>query len=152
MKLSDIDKKLLNLLQNNARLTHAQLAEKVGLSQSACHRRIKQMEDAGLIANYRAHLNRQAMGLKLMVFVFVKLDAHTEDILAPFRAGIKRMDEVVAFYTISGSGDYLLKVVTSDMEAYADIVLKQLVQLKGVRDIASNFVLSTDKPETGVKL
>lgn len=152
MKLTKSDRQILNLIQDDCRITNAQLSQSVNLSQSACHRRVKQLEDSGLIAGYRAQINRRALGLKLEVYVFVKLDAHTPQILEPFIATVRAMEEVISFHAISGSGDYILKVITEDMESYANIVLKKLVRIKGMRDLSSNFVLSTEKQNAPLPL
>lgn len=147
--LDDADRRLLALLQDDGRLTNAELAEKVGLSLSACHRRVKRLEDEGVIAGYSAVLDRKSVGCNVLAYVFVKLEAHSEEFLAAFVKGIEKIDEIVACYAIAGGGDYLLKVATKDMDAYADIALKKIVRLPGVKDSSSNFVLTTLKREAG---
>ena len=143
------DRKLIALLQEDGRLTNAELAERVGLSQSACHRRVKRLEDTGVISGYTAFIDRKRVGLNVMAYVFIKLESHAEDLLDAFTRGVEEIDEVVACYSISGDGDYLLKVVTADMDAYAEVALKKLVRLPGVKDSESNFVLSTIKLDHG---
>ncbi len=140
-----VDRKLVALLQEDGRLTNAELAERVGLSQSACHRRVKRLEDTGVISGYGAFVDRKRVGLNVLGYVFVKMESHSEDLLAAFMRSIEAIDEVVACYAISGGGDYLLKVVAADMDAYAEVVLKRLVRLPGVKDSESNFVLDTIK-------
>ncbi len=147
--IDDIDKKILMLLQRDGRLTNADIAKQVGLSVSAAHRRVKQLEADGIITGYSANVNRNAAGLNILAYVFVKLDSHAEDHLAAFESQVNLIDEVVACYAISGDGDYILKVVARDMDNFAEVALKKLVRLPGVKDSASNFVLSTMKQEAG---
>lgn len=143
------DRKLLELLQDNGRLTNAELAEETGLSVSACHRRVKQLESRGIITGYSAVVDRTKAGLSVLAYVLVKLDSHTEGRLDDFEKRIDLIDEVVACYAISGSGDYILKVAASDMDSFAEVALKKLARLPGVKDSSSNFVLSTMKLAPG---
>ncbi len=149
MALNSIDIKLISLLQQDARLTNAELSEKVGLSQSACHRRVKQLEDTGVISGYSAIVDRKKVSLNVLAYVFVKLESHAEELLTDFTKRVEHIDEVVACYAVSGGGDYILKVVASDMDSYADVALKKLALLPGVKDSSSNFVLSTVKLDPG---
>lgn len=149
MPLDTADRRLLALLQRDGRLTNAELAERVGLSQSACHRRVKQLEESGVIVGYTAVVDRKKLGLNLLAYVFVKLEQHAENQLDAFARGVNAIDDVVSCHAISGSGDYLLKVAVADMDAFADVTLKKLVRLPGVKNSASNFVLATVKLEQG---
>ncbi|MEL7487694.1 MAG: Lrp/AsnC family transcriptional regulator [Pseudomonadota bacterium] len=144
-----IDRKLVALLQEDGRLTNAELAERVGLSQSACHRRVKRLEDTGVISGYSAFVDRKRIGLNVLAYVFVKMESHAEDLLEAFTRGVDAIDEIVACDAISGDGDYLLKIVAADMDAYAEIALKKVVRLPGVKDSSTNFVLSTMKLDHG---
>ena len=147
--IDETDRKLLALLQKDGRLTNAELADATGLSQSACHRRVKQLEERGVITGYSAIVDRMKVGISMVAYVFIKLEAHTEELLDEFEARIKRIDEVVACYAISGGGDYILKVAADDMDAYAEVALKKISRLPGVKDSSSNFVLSTMKLAPG---
>lgn len=147
--IDETDKKILTLLQRDGRLTNAEIAEKVGLSVSAAHRRVKQLEADGVIAGYSANVNRAAAGLNVFAYVFVKLDSHAEDALAAFERQVNLIDEVVSCSAISGGGDYILQVVARDMDGFADVALKKLARLPGVKDSSSNFVLSTMKQAAG---
>ena len=149
MSISQADLKLLNHLQADARLTHAQLAEKVGLSQSACHRRVKQLEADGVIERYGAVVDRKKVDLNILAYMFVKLESHAEELLKSFADAVDQIEEVVACYAISGGGDYLLMITAKDMDAYADVALKRLAKLPGVKDSSSSFVLSTMKLAPG---
>lgn len=147
--LDKTDKKILMLLQRDGRLTNAEIAEATGLSVSAAHRRVKQLEASDIITGYGAKVDRAAAGLSMLAYVFVKLDSHAEDHLADFEKQVNLMDEVVSCSAVSGGGDYILQVVARDMESFADVALKKLVRLPGVKDSSSNFVLSTMKESSG---
>jgi Lrp/AsnC family transcriptional regulator, leucine-responsive regulatory protein len=147
--IDDTDRRLLTLLQADGRLTNAELADKTGLSVSACHRRVKQLEERGIIAGYSAIVDRTKINLNVLAYVFVKLESHTEDMLDEFEARVKKINEVIACYAISGGGDYILKVVASNMDNYAEIALKKIARLPSVKDSTSSFVLSTMKLSPG---
>ena len=147
--MDKIDLNLLKLLQSDGRLTNAELAEKTGLSASACHRRVKQLEESGVISGYAAVVDRSKIGLAVLAYVFVKLESHAEDLLDDFEKRVKTIDEVVACYAISGGGDYILQVVAKDMDSFAEVALKKLVRLPGVKDSSSHFVLSNMKEAAG---
>jgi len=147
--VDETDRKLLTLLQADGRLTNAELAAQTGLSVSACHRRVKQLEERGIIAGYSAIVDRTKIDLSVLAYVFVKLESHAEDLLDIFEKRVNRIDEVVACYAISGGGDYILKVAATNMDAYAEVALKKLARLPGVKDSSSNFVLSTMKLAPG---
>ncbi|MEL6364060.1 MAG: Lrp/AsnC family transcriptional regulator [Pseudomonadota bacterium] len=145
--LDHADRKILRLLQADARRTTAELAEAAGLSTSACHRRVKRLEADGLIAGYSAVLDRKAVGLNVLAYVFVRMEKHSEETLKRFIETVRRMDEIIACHAISGGGDYMLKLVVPDMDAFAEIALKSIARLPGVKEISSSFVLTTEKDE-----
>ncbi len=145
MKIDSIDRKIITLLQEDARRTHGEVALAVGLSQSACHRRVQRLQDEGIITSYSAVIDRKKVGLAILGYVFVKMESHDTALLQKFVHGVEAIDEIVACYAISGGGDYLLQVVASDMEAFSEIALKRVVRLPGVKDSTTNFVLSTLK-------
>ena len=145
----EADKAILTLLQRDGRLTNAEIADKIGLSQSAAHRRVKQLEAAGVIERYAAKVNRAAAGLNILAYVVVKLESHAEDRLAAFEQQVNQIDEVVSCSAISGGGDYILQVAARDMDGFAQVALKKLARLPGVKDSSSNFVLSTMKQAAG---
>ena len=147
--IDQIDHKLISLLQENGRLTNAELAEATGISVSSCHRRVKQLEDAGVITGYAAVVDRAKLGLQILAYVFVKLEGHSDELLEEFIARVKRIDEVVSCHAISGGGDYILKIVAADMDAYANVALKEIALLPGIKDSESNFVLATLKASPG---
>jgi len=149
MTLDATDRRLLAALQEDGRMTSADLAETAGLSPSACHRRVKRLEDEGYIAGYAARVDRRRAGLTIHAYVVVKMDMHHEDTVAAVLKAVQGFEAIVACHAVAGAGDFLLEVVAEDMDAYADVALKRLVRLPGVKDIASTFVLSTEKTNRG---
>lgn len=142
-----MDRRIVNLLQADGRKTNAEIAIEVGLSTSAAHRRVQQLRDSGVISGYRAIVDPRKAGLSVIGYVSVKMESHDESLLREFVRGVEGIDEIVACHAISGGGDYLLKVVAADMDAFAGVTLKRLVRLPGVKDSTTNFVLSTVKQE-----
>ncbi|MBB5017237.1 Lrp/AsnC family leucine-responsive transcriptional regulator [Chitinivorax tropicus] len=139
-----IDRQLLTLLQADGRLTVAELAEKVSLSPSPCARRLKRLEETGIISGYRATLNRNRLQLATTVFVNVRLMHHREDVARLFEEAVLHMEEVISCYVVSGTYDYLLEVVVRDLPDYEKLVRK-LQTLSMVQDITSNFAIRTVK-------
>ncbi|WP_137938165.1 Lrp/AsnC family transcriptional regulator [Chitinivorax sp. B] len=139
-----IDRQLLTLLQADGRLTVAELADKVALSASPCARRLKRLEDSGIISGYRAVLNRNRLQLATTVFVNVRLMHHREDAVRLFEEAVLHMEEVISCHVVSGAFDYLLEVVVRDLPDYEKLVRK-LQMLSMVQDITSNFAIRTVK-------
>jgi Lrp/AsnC family transcriptional regulator, leucine-responsive regulatory protein len=140
--LDRIDKRILEELQKNARLSNLELADKVGLSASPCLRRVKQLEEAGLISGYVSLLNASKLGLKLMALVQISMDRHTPDRFEHFEAAVKTYPQILECILITGqSADYQLKVLVKDMEEYQDFLLNHLTRITGVTDVHSSFVL-----------
>lgn len=152
MEIDRIDRKILNLLQNDARLSYQQIAEKVSLSASPCLRRIKRLEAAGIIKNYVALLDPQKLGLGLLAYVSVKLEKRGASTLQGFRATVQAWPEVVACYAMTGEMDYLLRVHTSDLEHFTRFVMDRLMTLAGVMDVKSSFALERIKDTTALPL
>jgi Lrp/AsnC family leucine-responsive transcriptional regulator len=152
LKLDAIDRRILAALQRDARLTNVQLAEEVGLSPSPCLRRVKLLEEAGILTGYHASLDRAEVGLGLMVFVGVKVERHGDTDAESFRVAVRRLPEVVVCHIVSGETDFLLQVVVPDLAAYERFLMGTLLKLPGVRDIRSNFVLQTVKAQTALPL
>ena len=147
--LEKTDRNILALLQANGRATNAEIGEKLGLSISACHRRIKLLEEKGIITRYSTIVDPSKLGLKAVAFIVIKLKSHGDEVLDEFEKSIALMDEVVECYAISGVGDYMLKVATTDIDAFGKIAIKRLARLPGLNDLSSNFVLSTIKLARG---
>lgn len=144
--LDAIDRRMLRALQRDERLPVVALAEEIGLSPTPCQRRLKRMEDAGVIARYTAVLDPAALGLPLQAFVQVALSSHAEEVVDAFHKALEARPEVLAAYAMSGEMDYLLHVLASDFATYADFALKALQRMPGVKETRSSFVLESLKP------
>ena len=145
MQLDRIDRAIVALLQEDGRRTNAEIAESIGLSQSACHRRIQRLQEEGVINGFTAVIDRRKVGLSVMGYVTVKMESHDAKMLEEFVRGVEAIDEIIACYAIAGDGDYILQVVAADLDAFSEVALKRLVRLPGVKDSTTNFVLSTVK-------
>lgn len=138
-----VDVRILRALQRDSSRPVAELAAKVGLSPSACHRRVKLLEQAGLIAGYAARLDRRALGLALEVVVEITLAPPARSAMEAFETAVDGMDEVLECHMTSGRADYLLRVVARDMDDFGRIHRDRLAQLPGVSRIEPLFVLRT---------
>ncbi len=145
VRLDEIDRKILRLLQTDCRLTMIEIAERVGLSASPCHRRIKIMEDAGLIKGYVALVDQRRLGLPVSVFVSIKLERQREKDLEAFSKAISRWPEVLECYLMTGHRDYLLRVVVEDLQAYEKFLKQKLTLVPGIASIESSFALDQIK-------
>jgi Lrp/AsnC family leucine-responsive transcriptional regulator len=141
-----IDRRLLDALQGEARLTNVELADRAGLSASPCLRRVKILEREGVIQGYRAVLDRRKLGLALTVFVGLKIERHRDEEATAFQQAMRAVPEVIACHLISGEHDFLLEVVVADLEAYEEFLLGTLLKLPGVSDVRSNFAIRMVKP------
>lgn len=141
VKIDATDLKILDALQKDCSLSNIDLADKVGLSPSPCLRRVKILEQLGVIDGYRAHINRHAVGLGVRAFVEVRLERQSEDTTNKFLASVQKLPEVENCYLMTGGLDYLLDVVATDLLAYADFTTRRLIGLPGVKEIRSSFVL-----------
>jgi Lrp/AsnC family leucine-responsive transcriptional regulator len=147
-KLDETDRRILTALQRDGRLSIVDLAERVGLSATPCLRRVKRLEQAGVIKGYTAIVDPAATGRGLQAFVQVNLENHAEDTVTAFQRAIMARPEVVACYAISGEFDYLLQVMVPDLEAYSEFALKALLRMPGVKDTRSSFAMGVLKPFT----
>jgi Lrp/AsnC family leucine-responsive transcriptional regulator len=141
-----IDRRLLDALQGEARLSNVDLAERIGLSPSPCLRRVKLLEQEGVIQGYRATLDRRKLGLALTVFVGLKIERHRDEEATAFQQAMRAVPEVIACHLISGEHDFLLEVVVASLEAYEEFLLGTLLKLPGVSDVRSNFAIRMVKP------
>ena len=151
MSIDRYDHRILQQLQRNTDIAVAELADQIGLSTNACWRRIKRLEEEGIIRARVALLNERALGLKLTVFVAVRTNQHNESWLAQFASGIKDIPEVVEFYRMSGDTDYLLKIVARDIDDY-DRVYKKLISVAPMHDVSSSFAMERIKSSTALPL
>jgi len=140
-----IDRQILDELQRDGRISNVELAERVNLSPSPCLRRLKRLEQDGLIDVYSALLDRRKVGLGLTVFVQLKVEGHSTKTATRLRKVVAEMEEVVACHIVSGPADFMLEVVVEDLEAYEHFLLDRLLEVPGVSDVRSDFVISTIK-------
>lgn len=145
MKLDDKDALLLRLLQDDCRLSNADLAERLGVSPSACYRRVKSLEDSGIIQGYGARINAAKAGLGFQVLVHIQLTRHGQDHMRQFIDAIGRWDEVLECYGTSGQADYHLRVLVKDLEAYNRFLEHKLFTLPAVQSAQTNMVLRVSK-------
>ena len=143
--LDAVDLKILRLLQDDGRMSLADLADKVGLSASPCLRRVRILEKSGVIARYVAVLDQRAVGLPVSVFVSVKLEKQREELLERFAKTIARWPEVLECYLMTGPRDYWLRVVVPDLAAYERFLKQKLTRLEGIASIESSFALEQVK-------
>ena len=143
--LDEIDRKILNLLQEDARLTVQEMADRVGLSASPCHRRMRQLEERGIIRKTIALVDQKAVGLPVSVFVSIKLERQKEEDLERFARAISGWREVLECYLMTGPRDYLLRVVVPDLAAYEAFIKQKLTRFDGIASIESSFALDQIK-------
>jgi Lrp/AsnC family transcriptional regulator, leucine-responsive regulatory protein len=142
MELDRYDRQILRLLQENGRLTNQELADRIGLSPSPCLRRVRALEEAGLITGYRALVDAKALGLSLMALIHISMDQHTPERFEGLEKAVKDIPEILECLLITGqSADYQLKVVVRDMDAYQDLLLNRITRIPGVTGVHSSFVL-----------
>jgi Lrp/AsnC family transcriptional regulator, leucine-responsive regulatory protein len=150
--MDDIDKKILKTLQEDARITNADLADRVGLSPAPCLRRVRALEAAGVIRKYVTLLDAGAINLGVAVFVQISLDLQVEDRLEKFERAVMRRPEVLECYLMTGDSDYLLRVVVPDVAAYERFLKDSLTRIEGVAGIKSSFALKQVKYSTVLPL
>jgi len=143
--LDATDRSLLDALQRDGRATVGELAQAVSLSASPCWRRIRRLEEGGVIEGYHAHLDHAAVGLGVRGFVHLTMQDHTPRTMAAFEREIEAAPQVLACHNLSGRFDYQLEVVAPDLQAFSDYVRTTLRALPGVREISTNFVLKEIK-------
>jgi Lrp/AsnC family transcriptional regulator, leucine-responsive regulatory protein len=143
--LDPIDRKIISILQADSRITMQELAERVGLSVSPCHRRVKLLEEKGIITRYSAMIDQKSLGLHVSVFISIKLERQKEEDLDRFAKAISGWSEVMECYLMTGNRDYLLRVVAADLSAYETFLKTKLTRLNGIASIESSFALSQVK-------
>ena len=144
--LSAIDARILAALQQDGRTTNQTLADGIGMSASPCWRRVRQLEEHKVIQGYRAVLDRRKIGLGVLVFVRVTIDRHSEVEARKFEQEVMALEDVVACYSIGGDGDFLLQVVSRDLDTFADFAMSVIRRLTGIKEMQSMFVLKEIKP------
>jgi Lrp/AsnC family leucine-responsive transcriptional regulator len=148
-ELDVTDKKILAELQANGRISNTDLARKVGLSESPCLRRVRKLEEDGVIAGYSALLDHRKLGLDMVAYVQVNLDQRSEADTNAFMNAVKKAPWIVECVAISGTHDYLLKVAATNIDHYGELTMKKLLRFPGVTDVTSNLVLASIKDNYG---
>lgn len=141
IELSSADRQILACLQEDPRMSMTTLAERTNSSVSPCWRRVKRLEEVGVIRGYSLLLDRKALGFGIDAFVFVKISSHSERDAVEFEDALRHVDEVLACYILSGHEDYLLRVVAADLDAFASFGRRVLASLPHVQEVRSAFVL-----------
>jgi Lrp/AsnC family leucine-responsive transcriptional regulator len=142
MKLDRTDRRILHLMQANGRISNLELAEQVGLSPTPCSRRVKRLEESGIIKQHVSILNQSMLGLKLTAIIGISMDRHTPDRFANFERQVSQFPEVMECSIVTGqAADFLLEVVLPDMESYEEFLLGRLTRIEGVSGVHSSFVL-----------
>ena len=142
MQLDRYDRKILETLQADGRLTNQELAERIGLSPSPCLRRVRALEEAGFLIGYRALVDARKLGLTLTALIHISMDRHTPERFEHFEAQVRDIPEIMECLLITGQdADYQLKVVVRDMDAYQELLLNRITRIAGVTGVHSSFVL-----------
>jgi DNA-binding Lrp family transcriptional regulator len=135
------DRKILDILQHEGRISNQQLADRVGISTAACWRRVRALEDSGMIDGYHAHLNRNELGLALCAFVHISLSRHQKQSTIDFESAVLKRTEVLECFATTGSADFILRVVTSDIQSFDAFLEDFLFNLNGIAQVHSNIAL-----------
>ena len=151
-KTDKIDHKILDALQNDARITNVELAQKVGLSPSPCLQRVRALEKSGLISRYVTLLNPLALGLTVSVFIQVRLEKQVEHALNTFEKAMGERPEVMECYLMTGDSDYMLRVMVADVQALERFIVDFLAKIPGVGNLKSSFALKQVKYKTALPL
>ena len=142
MELDRYDRRILEVLQEEGRISNQELADRIGLSPSPCLRRVKALEQGGVLTAYRALVDSRKLGLTLMALIYISMDRHTPDRFANFEAKVKELPEVLECLLVTGQdADYQLKVIVRDMDAYQELLLNKITRIQGVTGVHSSFVL-----------
>ena len=150
MQIDDTDRRILRVLQREGRVSNAELAERVHLSASACHRRVQRLEAAGMIRGYVALLDARRLGVPTTVFVEITLTTQADEVLEAFEQAVRRVPDVLECHLMAGTADYILKLVAEDTEDFARIHRQYLTRLPGVAQMKSSFALRTVSETTAL--
>jgi Lrp/AsnC family leucine-responsive transcriptional regulator len=142
MEIDRFDRQIMQVLQQDGRISNQDLADRIGLSPSPCLRRMRALEEAGLIVGYRAMLDAKALGYSLMALIYISMDKHTPERFETFEKEISQISEVLECLLITGQdADYQIKVVVKDMDAFQELLLNRITRIPGVTGVHSSFVL-----------
>jgi Lrp/AsnC family leucine-responsive transcriptional regulator len=150
--MDNIDKKIVRELQLNARITNEELAEKVNLSPSPCLRRVKKLENSGILKGYTAVVDQVLCGLSMNVFLSVRLEKPDKQIMQNFENAVSQLDEVLECYLMTGNRDYLLKVISNDLKSYEAFIRDKFSNLPGISSIESSFAFGHVKQQQFIPL
>jgi len=145
MRLDQTDRKILEILQANAKITNAQLSKEIGLSPAPTLERVKKLENGGIIQSYHARLNPQAIGLGVQTFVTVTLKGHKKEHIDAFMSHVEDIPEVVEVHHITGQGDFILKVISPDIISYQKLLVEIINEIPEIDNTQTTVVLSTFK-------
>ncbi len=148
LSIDQIDRRILEILQKAPGIKASAIGEQIGLSQSACWRRVQRLRDDGIIKDQPVKLDREKVGLNTMVFAHVKLTSHGRSNLSEFADAVSEYPEVLDCYVLLGSVDFLLRIVTEDIKAYEQFFFEKLSQLPGIQEVNSSIVMSDIKHTT----
>ncbi len=151
-KLTDADKRILRELQKNAKLSNAELAQLCNLSSSACHRRVRELENSGVIAKYIALLDAKKIGNKTVVFVEITLSGQSQETFEAFENAVVTLPNLLECHLMAGTADYQLKLIAKDAEDFAYLHRNYLSRLPGVANMQSSFALKTVHRTTALPL
>ena len=141
MKLDHIDHKILRHLQENARITNAELADRVGLSPTPCLRRLRRLEADGIIKGYHTEIDREALGVNVKVIILVKLEREDDKTLREFEAEIKKRPEVMECYLVTGKFDYFIRVLVPTLSTYETFLSETILRMQNIATVESSFTL-----------
>lgn len=144
-KLDKVDRKILEILQKNAKITNAQLSKEIGLSPAPTLERVKKLETSGVIDSYHAKLNTAKVGLGISTFVQIKLTGHDKQSIRSFIDAINKIDEIIECHHVTGSSDFVLRVIAKDIAAYQQLMLDKVNEISVVDSLHSQVILSTFK-------
>ena len=153
VQLDRYDRQILEVLQVEGRISNQDLADRISLSPSSCLRRVRTLEESGLVTGYRAMLDARKLGLSLMALIYISMDRHTPERFVNFESQVAAIPEVLECLLITGQdADYQLKVVVADMDAYQELLLNRLTRIAGVTGVHSSFVLRRVIDKTALPL
>jgi Lrp/AsnC family leucine-responsive transcriptional regulator len=150
--IDEVDVQLLKLLQQDGRITNADLAKSVGLSPPSVLQRVRALERAGLIRGYTALLDAEKLGMRITAFAMVSLSLHQDMAIERFRRAVLDVEEIQECYHVSGEYDFLLKIVVKDMRAYEVLIREKISRIRGIRQINSSIVFGVTKQTTAIPL
>lgn len=150
IELDRYDRQIINILQQDGRISNQQLSEQIGLSSAACWRRVKALDESGVLKKYTTIVDPQALGYDISVIVMVSLIRHQQDPATEFQDAVSKYPEVLQCFAVTGDADYILRVVIENMSAYDKFLTEKIFTLSGVSQVRSNFALREIKNETTV--